>query len=146
MIPEKVLLRCSDCGTVNKVSVEKINGHIRCGNCGNDIQIARNPVEASTVSFQKDVIQWPGVTLVEFWAPWCQYCKGLSPILDEIASEKAGVIKVVKVNTEAEPYLSQMHQVQSVPMMVLFNGGKPVNQVAGALTKHQLMEWISSAL
>ena len=83
--------------------------------------------------------------LVDFWAPWCGPCKKLSPILDEISSERG--LWVGKLNVDENPIKSAEYSITSIPYMVLFRSGKPVKTISGAKPKHilleELSEWIS---
>ena len=83
--------------------------------------------------------------LIDFWAPWCGPCKKLSPILDEISSERG--LWVGKLNVDENPIKSAEYSITSIPYMVLFRSGKPVKTIAGAKPKHilleELSEWIS---
>jgi thioredoxin 1 len=83
--------------------------------------------------------------LIDFWAPWCGPCKKVSPILDEISSERG--LWVGKLNVDENPIKSAEYSITSIPYMVLFRSGKPVKSIAGAKPKHilleELSEWIS---
>ena len=83
--------------------------------------------------------------LIDFWAPWCGPCKKLSPILDEISSERG--LWVGKLNVDENPIKSAEYSITSIPYMVLFRSGKPVKKITGAKPKHilleELSEWIS---
>ena len=83
--------------------------------------------------------------LIDFWAPWCGPCKKLSPILDEISSERG--LWVGKLNVDENPIKSAEYSITSIPYMVLFRSGKPVKTISGAKPKHilleELSEWIS---
>jgi thioredoxin 1 len=83
--------------------------------------------------------------LIDFWAPWCGPCKKVSPILDEISSERG--LWVGKLNVDENPIKSAEYSITSIPYMVLFRSGKPVKTITGAKPKHimleELSEWIS---
>ncbi|MFN8577900.1 MAG: thioredoxin [Candidatus Sericytochromatia bacterium] len=103
------------------------------------------PINVTKDNFEKEVIQHSGLVLVDFWATWCPPCKMIAPILESISKEKAGEIKIVKVNVDQETILASKFQIVSIPTLILFNNGKIINQIAGAMPKAQLLNWIYSS-
>ncbi len=102
--------------------------------------------ESDSRNFKKDVIDpSSGVpVVVDFWAPWCQPCKQLGPILEKLVRAAHGKVKLVKVNIDENPDLAQMLRVQSIPAVFAFSGGQPVNGFTGALPESQLQSFINS--
>jgi thioredoxin 1 len=89
-------------------------------------------------SFDQEVLQSDTPVLVDFWAEWCGPCHAVSPILDKIAEERSGELKLVKVNIDENQGLAQRYGVMSIPMMVLFKDGAPAAQTVGAQPKGAL--------
>ncbi len=143
---DSVLLRCQSCGTVNRVLKEKLSSSLKCGNCKTLLEYPHSPVDVTISTFSKDVVSWPGAVLVEFWSTTCVYCKMLSPVLDQIAAEKAGTLKIAKINTDSNQQLAFDFSIQGTPYLILYQGGKKISEVAGALPKNQLISWIESSL
>ena len=141
---DNVLVRCADCGAINRIKTEAIYKEIHCGNCRKLIVHQTRPMEVDGNTFQKDVLSWPGLVLVEFWSSSCVYCRMLSGVLDQIASEKAGLLRIAKINTSSAPILAQQFGIQGVPYLVLFRGGRKLSEIAGALPKGDLERWIST--
>ena len=81
--------------------------------------------------------------LVDFWAEWCGPCKMIAPILEEIATEQEGVIKIAKVDVDSAPELAQKFEIMSIPTLIVFNDGEPAKRLVGAQGKHQLLEALS---
>lgn len=89
-------------------------------------------------TFGNEVENAKGLTVVDFWAPWCGPCRMVGPILDELAGEYTGKAKVVKVDVDQNQSLAQRYGVRSIPLILFFKDGKVVDQVLGAVPKPQL--------
>ncbi|MCK4882295.1 MAG: thioredoxin [Candidatus Omnitrophica bacterium] len=96
--------------------------------------------------FEEEVLKSDLPVLVDFWAEWCGPCKMVSPIVDEIAEELQGKLKVVKVNVDDAQDLAGNYQVMSIPTLLLFKKGEVVEQIVGAVAKDQLSEKINAKL
>jgi thioredoxin 1 len=95
--------------------------------------------EAITTSkFDTEVLQSEAPVLVDFWAEWCGPCRAVSPILEQIAEERADELRVVKVNIDEEPELQQRYGILSIPTILLFRGGEPTAAAVGAQPKRML--------
>ena len=100
----------------------------------------------TTASFQADVLDNPKPVMVDFWAEWCGPCRMVSPILDEIATEYADKIDIVKVNVDEEPQLAMQYGVTGIPMMAVFQGGTIAKQMVGARPKTAIVEDLAAFL
>lgn len=87
--------------------------------------------EASDETFEAEVLKQTGTVLVDFWAEWCGPCKALAPVLDGLASEFQGKLKVVKVNVDESPNAPQQYKVRGIPTMIFFKDGQVVDQLVG---------------
>jgi thioredoxin 1 len=96
-------------------------------------------------NFRKEVLEVDQVVLVDFWAPWCGPCRMVAPILEKIAQEKAGIVKIAKVNVDENPELSSQYNIMSIPSMLIFKKGQLVDQFVGALPQatieNKLLKW-----
>ena len=90
-------------------------------------------------NFEKEVTQSNQIVLVDFWAPWCGPCKMISPLLDEIATERAGSVKVAKVNVDENQSLSVKFNVRAIPALLFFKNGQLRDQVVGMTTRKDLL-------
>ncbi|GAA4876042.1 thioredoxin [Serinicoccus chungangensis] len=89
-------------------------------------------------TFTEDVLQHDGPVLVDFWAPWCGPCKMIAPILEELSQEWGDKLKVVKLNTDENPQITQSYGITGIPTMHVYSGGEVVKTIVGALPKKKL--------
>ena len=108
--------------------------------------MADNIAHLTDANFNEEVKGSDEPVLVDFWAEWCGPCKMIAPILEEIATEQAGKIKIVKLNVDDAPQTAQQFQVMSIPTLILFKDGEIQKRVVGARGKGQLLEEISAFL
>ena len=94
-------------------------------------------------SFEREVLQSPTPVLIDFWAPWCAPCRAVAPVVEEIAKEYAGRLKVVKMNVDDNPQTPSRYGVRGIPNLILFEGGQVKEQIVGAVPKAQLLKAIS---
>jgi thioredoxin 1 len=102
-------------------------------------------MEATEATFDTDVLGSEKPVLVDFWAEWCGPCHMVSPILDQIAEERAGELTLVKVNIDEQPAIAQRYGIMSIPTMVLFKDGEPVAGAVGARPKAALEQALGLA-
>ena len=96
-------------------------------------------MKITSENFEKEVLQAEQPVLVDFWASWCMPCKMMTPIVEEIAKEKEGKIKVYKINIDEEPDLATKYGVMSIPTFLVFKDGKVVNSSVGVQDKQKLL-------
>jgi thioredoxin 1 len=97
-------------------------------------------------TFEQEVVQHDKPVLVEFWAPWCPPCHMIAPVLREIAGERAGSLTVRKINFDENPVTARNYHVLSLPTLMLFRAGQPVQSIVGALPKARLLGKLDDAL
>ena len=102
-------------------------------------------VKVDTSNFQSEVLDSLEPVVVDFWAEWCGPCKMIAPSLEEISTELAGKVKVVKLNIDENPELAAQFGVRSIPTLAMFKGGEVADIKVGAAPKTALSAWISSA-
>lgn len=98
------------------------------------------PVKVTAETFDNEVIKSSIPVLVDFWAPWCAPCRAIAPILDELASEFPGKVKIAKVNTDENQQLAMQYNVFSIPTLMLFQNGQVVEQFVGVQPKSFLRD------
>jgi thioredoxin 1 len=97
-------------------------------------------------TFKSEVLESAVPVLVDFWAVWCAPCRAIAPSLEELAGEYKGKLKVAKVDIDANNEMAQQYGVRSIPTLLLFKGGRVIDQVVGAVPKTRLEETIKKAL
>ena len=103
-------------------------------------------VKVSDATFEADVLQSSEPVVVDFWAEWCGPCKMIGPSLEEIATEMAGKVTVVKLNVDENPLVAGKLGIRSIPTLMLFKDGKLGSQKVGAAPKGELVKWINGAI
>ena len=95
-------------------------------------------LQVTDSSFKQDVLESDIPVLVDFWAPWCGPCRMVAPVVDEIAQQYEGKVKVVKLNTDENPQVASQYGIRSIPTLMIFKGGQRVDMVVGAVPKTTL--------
>ena len=108
--------------------------------------MAENIQNVDQDSFQKTVIESSKPVLVDFWAPWCGPCRAVGPIVEELANEYNGKAVFAKVNVDDSPFVASNYSVMSIPTIMIFKEGKPVQQIVGFKPKDQLKKLLDDAL
>ena len=100
----------------------------------------------SDASFEEDVLKSASPVLVDFWAQWCGPCKMIAPVLEELAEEYAGKLKIVKLDVDANPVTAPKYNVKGIPTLIIFKNGNVEAKKVGALSKSQLAAFIESTV
>ncbi|HQR14840.1 MAG TPA: thioredoxin [Nitrospira sp.] len=108
--------------------------------------VAGDALKATDATWDEDVMKASELVMVDFWAVWCGPCQMVAPIVDELATEYAGKVKVRKLNTDENPEIAGRYQVMSIPTILFFKNGQAVERLVGARPKRQFKEIIDTLL
>lgn len=133
---------CPNCQARNRVPIAA-TGKPRCGKCHTNLPWL---AEAATANFSRATASSSLPILVDLWAPWCGPCRAVAPALEHLARERAGSLRVVKVNVDAEPTISANLKVQGILTMVLYDHGVEVARQVGAMPAHSISTWVDASL
>jgi thioredoxin 2 len=137
MTPPGTIITCPNCGAKNRARPSQ-SGVPRCSVCHTLLPWI---VDASPATFD-DELQASVPVLVDFWAPWCGPCRVVSPVVERIGREDAGRLKVIKLNVDDAPELSERYEIRGIPLLVLFRDGAEVDRLVGAVPQQQLRQWL----
>jgi len=136
------IVQCPNCGRKNRVPATA-TGTPRCGNCHRPLPWVAT---AGDGDFAEIAEQSTVPVMVDLWAPWCGPCRMVSPALDRVATELAGAVKLVKVNVEESPKLTERFGVQAIPTLLVLKNGQVLARQAGAAPAAALRTWVEQAL
>lgn len=137
-----MIVTCPHCGKRNRLP-RAAEGHPRCGNCHRALPWV---VDAGDDDFAEVAERADLPVLVDLWAVWCGPCRMVSPVLEQLATEYAGRIKLVKVDVDAAPRISERFEVRAVPTLLVLDEGRVEARQAGAAPAPVLHEWLDQAL
>ncbi len=108
--------------------------------------MATKPIPVSDKTFDQEVLKSQTPVLVDFWATWCGPCKMIAPVLEQIATEKDGALKIAKLDVDENPDTAMKYGVQSIPTLLVFKGGQEVSRIVGYHSKAQLVQKLDKAI
>jgi thioredoxin 2 len=136
------IVQCPDCGQRNRLP-PSASGKPRCAKCHKWLPWI---VDSGDADYEAVVEKSSVPVLVDLWAPWCGPCRTVSPALEQLATERAGSLKLVKVNVDKAPQISQRFEVQAVPTLLITQDGKVLARRAGAAPVAALRMWVDDTL
>jgi len=136
---------CPNCDAVNRIPAARLEEGAKCGKCHKPL-FSGQPIELTSVNFQKHISRSEVPILVDFWAPWCGPCKMMAPQFVQAASQLEPNVRLAKVNTEAEQALGAQYNIRSIPTLALFKDGREVARQPGAMGVADIVRWAQAQL
>jgi thioredoxin 2 len=141
MMPNSsVLIRCGSCGTLNRVPLGKLTAHPVCGQCKALLRFPSEPINVTAESYDRQVRDWPELLLAEFWAKWCGYCRKIEPIVNALAANRSGRLKIIRVDVDAERVLASRFMIKATPTFILYRNGAQIARLDGAPAENSELE------
>ena len=137
---EAQIIQCTACGARNRVPSEKLRQGLEpiCGRCKQPLTTA-GPVIVTDANFAEQVERSPLPVLLDMWAPWCGPCRMVGPIVEQLASELAGRVRVAKLNVDENPMTQARFGVRSIPTLLVLKDGREVDRLVGAMPKQEIL-------
>lgn len=134
-----LIQRCPACGTRNRIAHPRLLAQARCGRCKSKV-FPPEPVAVTDSSFA-DLVESSAVpVLVDYWAPWCGPCAQIDPMLCTIARERAGQVRIAKINVDDNPAIARRFTIRSIPALKLFKSGQIVGELTGVVPASAITE------
>jgi len=142
------LIRCPACGATNRAPAEKLQQGLEpvCGRCKQPLPVHAKPANVTDATFAQMVERSPLPVLVDMWAPWCGPCRFLAPVVEDLASELAGRVRVLKLNVDENPETAARFNIQSIPALLAFKAGREVDRIVGAQPKSVILRHVEQLL
>ena len=144
---DTLMIGCPACGATNRVSGDKIaEGRAPvCGKCKAPLLVGK-PQPVTDATFAQDVEGSPVPVLVDAWAPWCGPCHMIAPIIDQLAAELAGRVRVVKLNVDDNPRTAARFDLRSIPTLLVLKGGREIDRLVGVQPKQEIARRLERAI
>jgi thioredoxin 2 len=135
------LIRCGSCGATNRVPLDRLNGGASpvCGRCKAKLAVSAHPVVITDENFAAEVERSSLPVLLDLWAAWCGPCRMIAPVIDQLASELAGRVKVAKLNVDQNKQTAARFGVRSIPTLLVLKEGREIDRLVGALPKQEIL-------
>ena len=147
-MPDPQIIQCATCGAKNRIAQSNLEAGLQpiCGRCKAPLSTGGVPFPVTDASFDVEVERSALPVLVDAWAPWCGPCRTIAPVLDSIAAGMTGRVRVAKLNVDQNPVTASRFQIQSIPTLLLFRGGRVVDRLVGVQPKAEITRRIERAL
>jgi thioredoxin 2 len=145
---EKQLIRCPSCGANNRVDPVKIaqGNEAVCARCKNPLPMSNKPITVTDATFATEVERSTVPVLLDLWAPWCGPCRMIAPVLEQLAAEMAGRVRIAKLNVDENQATASRFNVRSIPTLLILKSGREVDRLVGVLPKPEIIRRLQLAL
>ena|ERR1700728_1005989 len=147
-MPETLLIHCPACGANNRVPKEKLAQGLEpvCGRCKTPLPLGEKLITVTDASFSAEVERSRLPILVDMWAPWCAPCRVLAPVIEQLAAEMAGRLRVAKLNVDENPVTAERFNVLGIPALLVFKDGREIDRMVGAQPKAEIVRRLERAI
>jgi len=141
------MIVCPACGATNRVPGDKVAQGLApvCGKCKTPLPMGK-PQPVTDASFAQDVDRSPVPVLVDAWAPWCGPCHMIAPVIDQLATELAGRVRVVKLNVDDNPRTAARFDLRSIPTLLVLKDGREIDRLVGVQPKQEIMRRLGKVI
>jgi thioredoxin 2 len=141
------MIACPACGATNRVPGDKVAQGLApvCGKCKTPLPVGR-PQPVTDASFAQDVERSPLPVLMDAWAPWCGPCHAIAPVIDQLATELAGRVRVVKLNVDENPRTAARFDLRSIPTLLVLKSGREIDRLVGVQPKQEITRRLEQAI
>ena len=142
------LIRCPGCGATNRVPLEKLRHALQpvCGRCKTALLIDNKPVTVTDATFAREVERSPLPVLLDMWAPWCGPCQMIAPVVEELAAEMTGRVRVAKLNVDENPATAARFNVRSIPALLILRAGREIDRIVGVQPKSEIARRVNQVI
>jgi thioredoxin 2 len=142
-----VMVRCPACGVTNRVPTDRLRAQLEpvCGKCRSPLPVGR-PQAVTDASFGEAVERSPLPVLVDAWAPWCGPCHMIAPVIDQLATELADRVRVVKLNVDENPRTTARFDLRSIPTLLILKDGREIDRLVGVQPKQEIARRLEQAI
>jgi thioredoxin 2 len=140
------IVQCPKCGAKNRVTTEQWEKTPICGKCKTPLPSHTEPVEITDHNFSESVLSSPLPVLLDMWAPWCGPCRMIAPVIEQVAREFAGRARVGKLNTDLNPSTASRFQINSIPTLLIFSGGREVDRIIGLASAEEIRKRLGTVV
>jgi thioredoxin 2 len=144
---QTLMIACPACGATNRVPGDRVAQGLApvCGKCRGPLPVGK-PQPVTDASFAQDVERSPVPVLVDAWAPWCGPCHMIAPVIDQLAAELAGRVRVVKLNVDDNPRTAARFDLRSIPTLLVLKDGREVDRLVGVQPKQEIARRLERAM